>query len=194
MTPITIVGIDLGTTNSAIAIWHDGQPVMIPDAAGRLLTPSVVALDPSTGQWLVGHEALALGKSDAQAALHWIKSIKRLMGRRFQDKEVQAELQEWHRPYQIAESQRRRGAIEVTLADKLLTPQAISAMILKKLKADAEQYLGHEVTQAVITVPAYFHHSQRQATHEAGRIAGLHVKRVINEPTAACLAFAASSN
>ena len=179
-----IVGIDLGTTNSAIAVWRDGKPELIPDSDGHLLTPSVVALDQATNQWVVGRKAQAIGAGTV------IYSIKRLMGRRFQDKFVQEDVLKQHLLYGIKESLSRRGTIEVALADKHLTPQAVSAMILKKLKADAEQYLGHEITQAVITVPAYFHHSQRQATREAGRIAGLSVKRVINEPTAACLAFA----
>lgn len=181
-----ILGIDLGTTNSAVAIWRDGQPQIIPDVEGNILTPSVVAVEPATGQLVVGHRAKAIAADNPQATVY---SIKRFMGRRFQENLVQEDLQNLHILYQVEESPQRKGVIEVTVGDKHLTPQEVSAKILQKLKVDAEAFLGHEVTQAVITVPAYFHDSQRQATRDAGRLAGLEVKRVLNEPTAACLAF-----
>ena len=181
-----ILGIDLGTTNSAAAIWRDGHPQLIPDQEGNLLTPSVVALDPSTGELVVGHRALQIAVEKPQVAIY---SIKRFMGRRFKEDLVKEDLTSHLIRYEMRESLRRGGRIEVVVEDKHLTPQEVSAKILQKLKADAEAYLGHPVTQAVITVPAYFHDSQRQATRDAGRLAGLEVKRVLNEPTAACLAF-----
>jgi molecular chaperone DnaK len=180
-----IIGIDLGTTKSALAIWQDGAPHIIPNAEGKNITPSAVAWDASLGEWVVGQRALALSTEDPQAAVY---SIKRLMGRRFTDEVVQKHLKK-HILYQVTESDERSQALEVVVGDQHLTPQEVSAKILQKLKADAEAYLGREITKAVITVPAYFYDSQRQATRDAGRIAGLEVKRVLNEPTAACLAF-----
>ncbi|MCB0085586.1 MAG: Hsp70 family protein, partial [Caldilineaceae bacterium] len=179
-----IIGIDLGTTNSGVAVWRDGKPQMIADADGYHLTPSVVALDPDNGQWMVGRQALRLQEHNPRAAIY---SIKRLIGRRHEELDV-ASLHV-HILYEIERARGQRG-VAVRVGDKALTPQQVSALILRKLKADAEAYLGHPVSQAVITVPAYFHESQRQATRDAGRIAGLEVKRVLNEPTAACLAFA----
>ena len=181
-----ILGIDLGTTNSAVAIWRDGEPQIIPDSDGQILTPSVVALDPANGQVVVGRRAYAIAAENPHSTIY---SIKRLMGRRFEEDLVQEDLQKCRILYEVEESKRRRGGIEVTVGDKHLTPQEVSAKILQKLKADAEAFLGHKITQAVITVPAYFHDSQRQATRDAGRLAGLEVKRVLSEPTAACLAF-----
>ncbi len=181
-----IVGIDLGTTKSAIAVWHDGTPHIIPDLEGRTITPSMVSLNASDGQWLVGYLARAMAIENPAAAIY---SIKRLIGRRFKEDVVQKNLEKLHILYEVGESRRRQGGIEVTLGDKHLTPQEVSAKILQELKTNAESFLGHEINQAVITVPAYFHDSQRQATRDAGSIAGLDVKRVLNEPTAACLAF-----
>ncbi len=179
-----ILGIDLGTTNSAVAIWRDGKPQIIPDADGFTLTPSVVAIDPVDEKLVVGRRAYAIA---AENPFSTIYSIKRLMGCRFQDDLVQEQL---HRIiYEVENAKRGQGGIKVKVGDKSLTPQEVSAKILQKLKADATAFLGYEVTQAVITVPAYFHDSQRQATRDAGRLAGLEVKRVLNEPTAACLAF-----
>ncbi|HMA37496.1 MAG TPA: Hsp70 family protein [Chloroflexia bacterium] len=179
-----IVGIDLGTTKSAIAVWQNGAPQIIPDAQGRRIMPSVVARDPATGQWLVGHAARAIAENQPGAAIY---AIKRLMGRRYEEETVQADLAQLE--YRVAEAGGRQVGVKVVLGDQQLTPQEISAKILQQLKATAEAYLGHPVREAVITVPAYFHDSQRQATRDAGRIAGLQVRQVLNEPTAACLAF-----
>ncbi|MEC4812324.1 MAG: molecular chaperone DnaK [Scytonema sp. PMC 1069.18] len=183
---IDIIGIDLGTTNSAVAIWREGEPQMIPDADGHTLTPSVVAVDPANGQLVVGRHAHAIAAHNPHSTIY---SIKRFMGRRFQENQVQEDLQKLHILYELEESNQRQGGINVVLGDKHLTPQEVSAKILQKLKADAENFLGQKVIQAVITVPAYFHDSQRQATRDAGHLAGLEVKRVLSEPTAACLAF-----
>lgn len=182
----TIVGIDLGTTNSGVAVWRDGEPEMIPDAEGRRLTPSVVALDAATGRWVVGARAREIALRDPKTAVY---SIKRFIGRRYSDAVVQEALKRGHILYEIDESEAREDGIAVTLQGRDLTPQEVSAKILQKLKDDAEAFLGHRVKQAVITVPAYFHAAQRQATRDAGRLAGLHVPRVLSEPTAACLAF-----
>jgi molecular chaperone DnaK len=182
-----ILGIDLGTTKSVGAVWRDGAPHIIPDAEGRpIITPSVVAIDPATGERVVGHAARAVAEQNPRSAIY---SIKRFMGRRFGEDIVQKDLEEYRILYQVEESGEHRDSIEVTLGNQHLTPQEVSALILQKIKQDAETHLGHEVSQAVITVPAYFHDSQRQATRDAGRLALLDVKRVLNEPTAACLAF-----
>jgi molecular chaperone DnaK len=181
-----ILGIDLGTTNSGAAIWSDGKPQMITDAEGYSLTPSVVALDPENETWVVGREARAIALRKPRAAIY---SIKRFIGRRYSDDILKEELQHGRILYELEESRRRRDAIEIALGQRYLTPQEVSAKVLKKLKTDAEAYLGQEISQAVVTVPAYFHDSQRQATRDAGQIAGLNVRRVLNEPTAACLAF-----
>jgi molecular chaperone DnaK len=176
-----IVGIDLGTTNSVVAVMEGGEPVVIPTAEGSRLLPSVVAVTKS-GERLVGQVAKRQAITNPE---NTIFSIKRLMGRKFNDPEVQKARKIL--PYKIIEA--RNGDAWVELAGKQYSPPEISAMILAKLKADAEAYLGEPVTQAVITVPAYFNDSQRQATKDAGRIAGLEVLRIINEPTASSLAY-----
>ncbi len=181
-----IIGIDLGTTNSAAALWRDGVPQMIPDTEKNVVTPSIVAFDPEKEDWIVGRDAAALLEQDPRNV---VKSIKRFVGRRFQGQAFREELEKLHVLYKMQESGRRRGSVDVVLGDRHLTPQEISAKILQKIKSDAEAYLEQEITEAVITVPAYFNAPQRQATRDAARIAGLEVKRVLNEPTAACLAF-----
>ena len=152
-----IIGIDLGTTNSCVAVMEGGKPVVIPNSEGSRTTPSIVAFT-KTGERLVGEPAKRQAVTNSDRT---ISSIKRHMGTDY----------------------------KVTIDDKAYTPQEISAMILQKLKADAESYLGEKVSEAVITVPAYFNDAQRQATKDAGKIAGLDVKRIINEPTAAALAY-----
>ena len=173
-----ILGIDLGTTNSAMAVMEAGQAKVIPNAEGTNTTPSVVA--PTSN--LVGSPAK---RQQVVNPKNTIYSVKRLMGRKFTDPEIQ-ELQKTL-PYTVVEG--KNGMAEVEVEDKTYTPQEISAMILRKLKADAEKFLGTTITDAVITVPAYFNDSQRSATKEAGQIAGLEVNRIINEPTAASLAY-----
>ncbi len=176
-----IVGIDLGTTNSVVAVMEGGEPVVITNAEGSRLTPSVVAITKS-GERLVGQVAKRQAITNPE---NTIFSIKRLMGRKFTDPEVQKARKIL--PYKIVEA--HNGDAWVELAGKQYSPPEISAMILGKLKQDAEAYLGETVTQAVITVPAYFNDSQRQATKDAGKIAGLEVLRIINEPTASSLAY-----
>src|SRR5512140_3545065 len=176
-----IVGIDLGTTNSLVAVLESGEPVVITTAEGSRLLPSVVAFT-KTGERLVGQIA------KRQAAVNpenTVFSIKRFMGRRFS--EVAEERQRV--PYQVVEGPAGDARVFIAQTGQTYTPQEISAMILGKLKKDAEAYLGEPVTQAVITVPAYFNDSQRQATKDAGKIAGLEVLRIINEPTASALAY-----
>jgi molecular chaperone DnaK len=173
------VGIDLGTTNSVIAVMEAGEPVVIPNAEGGRTTPSVVAFT-KTGERLVGQLARR------QAAVNpenTVFSIKRFMGRKFDEVEHERKMV----PYKVIAG--KDGRVEVEIQGKRYTPEQISAMILQKLKTDAEAYLGEKVTDAVITVPAYFNDSQRQATKNAGEIAGLNVVRIINEPTAAALAY-----
>src|SRR5689334_623744 len=175
------VGIDLGTTNSVIAVMEGGEPVVIPNSEGSRTTPSVVAFIKS-GERLVGQLARR------QAAVNpenTISSIKRFMGRRFAEVESERKIV----PYKVKPGKDDRVVVEVPGIGKEYTPEEISAMVLQKLKADAEAYLGEKVTDAVITVPAYFNDSQRQATKNAGQIAGLNVLRIINEPTAASLAY-----
>lgn len=175
-----IIGIDLGTTNSAMAVMEGGQPTIIANAEGNRTTPSIVAVA-KNGERLVGQVA------KRQAVINpdnTIFEVKRLIGRKYEDEEVQRD--EKHMPYKIVKA---NGGVKVKMGDKDYTPEEISAMILGKLKADAEAFLGGPVTEAVITVPAYFNDSQRQATKDAGKIAGLEVKRIINEPTAAALAY-----
>jgi len=176
-----IVGIDLGTTNSCVAIFEGGEPKVIPNREGTRTTPSVVAFQES-GEILVGLPAKRQAIINAE---NTIFGIKRLMGRKFNDPVVQ----EWRKrvPYKIVEAP--NGDAHVEVRGKRYSPPEISAMILRKLKQDLEEYLGQEVKDVVITVPAYFDDSQRQATKDAGRIAGLNVIRIINEPTAACLAY-----
>jgi len=177
-----VIGIDLGTTNSAMAYMEGGEPTVIPNAEGGRITPSVVAFTKS-GERLVGQVAKRQAITNPENTIY---SVKRLMGRRFTDPEVQRTQKMV--PYKIQAA--ANGGVEIVLAaGKTLTPPEVSAMILGKLKADAEAYLGDRVTQAVITVPAYFDDSQRQATKDAGQIAGLEVLRIINEPTAASLAY-----
>jgi molecular chaperone DnaK len=178
-----IIGIDLGTTNSVVAVMEGGEPTVIPSAEGGRTVPSVVAFT-KTGERLVGQLAKRQAVTNPGNTVY---SIKRFMGRRFDDSEVAHSL--GLVPYKVERDAHSDG-IKVVLADgKTYTPPEISAMILQKLKADAEAYLGEKVTEAVITVPAYFDDTQRQATKDAGRIAGLDVKRIINEPTASALAY-----
>lgn len=177
----TIIGIDLGTTNSAMAYMEGGEPTIIENSEGNRTTPSVVALSKS-GERLVGILAKRQSVVNHQNTIY---SAKRLIGRRFQDPEVQRD--KALLPYEIREGS--DGGVEIKLGEKWLKPAEISAMVLQKLKADAESKLGTTITDAVITVPAYFDDAQRKATKDAGKIAGLNVKRIINEPTAAALAY-----
>lgn len=175
-----IIGIDLGTTNSAMAVMEGGEATIIPNAEGGRTTPSIVAVN-KNGERLVGQTA------KRQAVVNpdnTIFSVKRLIGRTIDDEEVKRDIDLM--PYQILKAD---GHVKVKIGDKDYTPEEVSAMILSKLKADAEKFLGQPVTEAVITVPAYFNDAQRQATKDAGKIAGLEVKRIINEPTAAALAY-----
>ncbi|MEK7090167.1 MAG: Hsp70 family protein, partial [Patescibacteria group bacterium] len=176
-----ILGIDLGTTNSAMAVIEHGEPKIIENKEGNRTTPSIVAVSKS-GDRLAGLLAKRQAVTNPKNTLF---SIKRLIGRKFTDSEVKRD-KEWL-PYELREAP--NGGVEVKMSDKWYRPEEISAMILKKLKADAEDRLGEKITEAIITVPAYFDDSQRKATKDAGEIAGLTVKRVINEPTAAALAY-----
>jgi molecular chaperone DnaK len=176
-----IIGIDLGTTNSCVAIMEAGQPKVIENSEGGRTTPSVVAYA-EDGEILVGAPAKRQAVTNAK---NTIFAVKRLIGRRFEEKEVQKDINLM--PYRIVKADNNDAWVEVR--GKKIAPQQVSAEILRKMKKTAEDYLGEEVTDAVITVPAYFNDSQRQATKDAGRIAGLEVKRIINEPTAAALAF-----
>ncbi|RME82928.1 MAG: molecular chaperone DnaK, partial [Caldilineae bacterium] len=178
-----IVGIDLGTTNSVVAVMEGGDVTVIPNAEGGRTTPSVVAFN-KNGERLVGTTAKRQAVVNPDNTFY---SIKRLMGRRIDDPETKR-TQEMV-PYKIVAGPHQDARVECPVKGKTYTPQEISAMILGKLKNDAEAYLGEPVTQAVITVPAYFNDSQRQATKDAGKIAGLEVLRIINEPTAAALAY-----
>jgi molecular chaperone DnaK len=173
------VGIDLGTTNSVIAVMEAGEPVVIPNAEGGRTTPSVVAFTKS-GERLVGQLARRQAAVNPENTVY---SIKRFMGRKYDEVETERKMV----PYKVVAG--KDGRVEVEIQGKRYTPEQISAMILQKLKTDAEAYLGEKVTDAVITVPAYFNDSQRQATKNAGEIAGLNVVRIINEPTAAALAY-----
>lgn len=175
------IGIDLGTTNSCFAILEGGKPHVIENAEGGRTTPSVVAYT-DDGETLVGQAAKRQAVTNPKNTLY---AIKRLIGRRYEDKEVQRDIEMV--PYEITKA--NNGDAWVKARDKAMAPPEVSARVLAKIKADAEAYLGEEVTQAVVTVPAYFNDSQRQATKDAGKIAGLDVKRIINEPTAAALAF-----
>lgn len=175
-----IIGIDLGTTNSAFAYMVAGKPEVIANSEGARTTPSVVAIN-KKGERLVGQVAQRQRVTNAQNTIY---GVKRLIGRKFSDKEVQKDLDIM--PYEIV---KHKTGVAVKMGDKEYTPEEVSAMILSKIKADAEKHLGEPVTEAVITVPAYFDDSQRQATKDAGKIAGLEVKRIINEPTAAALAY-----
>jgi molecular chaperone DnaK len=177
-----VLGIDLGTTNSVVAIMEAGEPTVLENAEGSRLTPSVVAVNPKTGERLVGQVARRQAITNPE---NTVFSVKRFMGRKFDDAEVQKALKVV--PYKVAKAS--NGDVRVVLNGKEYSPPEISAMILQKLKSDAESKLGEKITQAVITVPAYFNDSQRQATKDAGKIAGLEVLRIINEPTAASLAY-----
>ena len=174
------IGIDLGTTNSCVAVLEGGDPVVITSSEGERTTPSVVAFDKRSGERLVGQLARRQAVTNPERTIY---SIKRFMGRRFRDVEAEAR----RVGYEVKSGS--GGDVRVQIDDKDYSPPEISAMILQKIKRDAEEYLGEEVTEAVITVPAYFEDAQRQATKDAGRIAGLDVKRIINEPTAAALAY-----
>src|SRR5712671_6038548 len=176
-----IIGIDLGTTNSCVAVMEGGKPKVIENSEGSRTTPSVVAYT-DDGEILVGASAKRQAVTNAKNTIY---AVKRLIGRKFDDKEVQKAVK--LSPYKIVRADNGDAWIEVR--GKKISPQEVSAQILRKLKKDAEAYLGEPVNEAVITVPAYFNDSQRQATKDAGRIAGLDVKRLINEPTAGALAF-----
>src|SRR5487761_383143 len=175
-----IIGIDLGTTNSAMAVMQSGKPEIIANSEGNRTTPSVVAVN-KNGERLVGQVARRQQVTNSKNTIY---EVKRLIGRNWNDKEVQRDLKLMG--YEIVKS---GNGVKVKMGDKEYSPEEISAMILGKLKADAEAFLGQPVSDAVITVPAYFDDSQRQATKDAGKIAGLEVKRIINEPTAAALAY-----
>ncbi|EGF33653.1 Chaperone protein DnaK [Oxalobacteraceae bacterium IMCC9480] len=176
-----IIGIDLGTTNSCVSIMEGGQPKVIENAEGARTTPSIIAYL-EDGEILVGAPAKRQAVTNPKNTLY---AVKRLIGRKFDEKEVQKDI--GLMPYQIVKAD--NGDAWISVRDKKLAAQQISAEVLRKMKKTAEDYLGEEVTEAVITVPAYFNDAQRQATKDAGRIAGLDVKRIINEPTAAALAF-----
>jgi molecular chaperone DnaK len=175
-----IIGIDLGTTNSCVAVMEGGSAKIIENAEGSRTTPSIVAY--ANNETLAGQPAKRQSVTNSENTLF---AIKRLIGRKFEDKEVQKDIK--LAPYKIVKADNGDAWVEVN--GKALSPQEVSAQVLRKLKKDAEGYLGETVTEAVITVPAYFNDSQRQATKDAGKIAGLNVKRIINEPTAAALAY-----
>ncbi len=177
-----IVGIDLGTTFSVCSVMEGGEPVVIPSSEGGRLFPSVVAVNPKTGERMVGQVARRQAITNPE---NTIFSIKRFMGRKFTDSEVRRAMEIV--PYKVTAAP--NGDVRVWMGGKEYSPPEISAMILQKIKTDAEAYLGEPVSEAVITVPAYFNDSQRQATKDAGRIAGLNVLRIVNEPTASSLAY-----
>ncbi len=176
-----VIGIDLGTTNSCVAIMSGGDPIVIANAEGARTTPSVVAIT-EKGERLVGQIAKRQAITNPE---NTIFSVKRLMGRKFRSQQAQDATKRL--PYKVSEGD--NGDAHVELRGKRYSPPEISAMILQKMRQTAEDYLGEKVTEAVITVPAYFDDSQRQATKDAGQIAGLNVLRIINEPTAASLAY-----
>ncbi len=181
-----IIGIDLGTTNSAFAVIEGGEPKIIENAEGQRTTPSIIA-EGKSGDRLVGVTAKRQSITNPKNTIY---QIKRFIGHNFDEADVQKDIQSV--PFEVRKSE--NGGIEVKMAEKWLRPEEISAMILQKIKADAEARLGEPVTEAVITVPAYFNDSQRQATKDAGKIAGLNVMRIINEPTAAALAYGFNKN
>ena len=174
-----VLGIDLGTTNSCMAVMEGGQATVIPNKEGARTTPSIVAFT-KTGETLVGQAAKRQAVTNPKSTIY---SIKRFMGRRYDEMADEIKMV----PYEVVRAANGDAAVKV--GDRQYSPQEISAMILRKLKEDAEAFLGEKITEAVITVPAYFNDSQRQATKDAGRIAGLDVKRIVNEPTAASLAY-----
>src|SRR5256885_6166721 len=178
-----VLGIDLGTTNSCMSVMEGGEPIVLENSEGKRTTPSVVAFT-KTGERLVGDAAKRQGVTNPKNTVY---SIKRFMGRKFE--EVQEEIKRV--PYKVVKASNGDAAVEVEVEGKpkQFSPPEVSAMILSKLKADAEMRLGEKITQAVITVPAYFNDSQRQATKDARRIAGFVGLRVINEPTAAAVAY-----
>ena len=176
-----IIGIDLGTTNSCVAVLDGGDSKVIENSEGDRTTPSIIAYT-EDGEILVGQNAKRQAVTNPSNTLF---AVKRLIGRKFKDDVVQKDIKMV--PYAISEATNGDAWIEVK--DEKLAPPQVSAEVLKKMKKTAEEYLGEEITEAVITVPAYFNDSQRQATKDAGRIAGLEVKRIINEPTAAALAY-----
>ena len=176
-----VIGIDLGTTNSVVAVMETGEPTVLDNSEGSRTTPSIVAITKG-GERLVGQVAKRQAVTNPENTIY---SIKRLMGRKFDDPEVQRTLKS--APYKITRA--ANGDVRVAMGGREYSPPEVSAMILQKLKADAEAKLGEKITQAVITVPAYFNDTQRQATKDAGKIAGLEVLRIINEPTAASLAY-----
>ena len=176
-----IIGIDLGTTNSCVAILEGGTPKVIENSEGARTTPSIIAYM-EDGEILVGAPAKRQAVTNPRNTLY---AVKRLIGRKFEEKAVQKDIDLM--PFEISKAD--NGDAWVKVRDKKLAPPQVSAEVLRKMKKTAEDYLGEEVTEAVITVPAYFNDAQRQATKDAGRIAGLDVKRIINEPTAAALAF-----
>jgi molecular chaperone DnaK len=176
-----IIGIDLGTTNSVVAVMEGGQATVITTAEGGRLCPSVVAFS-KNNERMVGQTAKRQGVINSENTIY---SIKRFMGRRYEEVETERKMV----PYQVVSGPSDEARVKIPMTNREYSPQEISAMILAKLKSDAEAYLGQIVTEAVITVPAYFNDSQRQATKDAGRIAGLDVKRIINEPTASALAY-----
>jgi len=177
-----IIGIDLGTTNSVVAVMEGGEATVIPSSEGGRLIPSVVATNPKTGERMVGQVARRQAIVNPE---NTVFSIKRFMGRKYSDTEVQRALDIV--PYKVTEAP--NGDVRVIIGGKEYAPPEVSAMILAKIKSDAEAYLGQSITQAVITVPAYFNDAQRNATKDAGKIAGLEVLRIINEPTASSLAY-----
>jgi molecular chaperone DnaK len=177
-----IIGIDLGTTNSVVAVMEGGEPTVIPSSEGGRLVPSVVAVNPKTNERMVGQVARRQGIVNPE---NTIFSIKRFMGRKYSDNQVQRGLDVV--PYKVSEA--TNGDVRVHMGGREYSPPEVSAMILSKIKADAEAYLGESVSKAVITVPAYFNDSQRNATKDAGKIAGMEVMRIINEPTASALAY-----
>jgi molecular chaperone DnaK len=181
-----IIGIDLGTTNSCVAVMENGQPKVIENAEGTRTTPSIIAYQ-QDGEILVGAAAKRQAVTNPKNTLY---AVKRLIGRKFDEKEVQKDI--GLMPFSIVKAD--NGDAWISVRDKKMAPPQISAEVLRKMKKTAEDYLGEPVTEAVITVPAYFNDAQRQATKDAGRIAGLDVKRIINEPTAAALAFGMDKN
>ena len=176
-----VVGIDLGTTNSCVAVLEGGEPVVIPNNEGGRTTPSIVGFT-EIGERLVGSIAKRQAITNPQ---NTVFAVKRLIGRRFKTNEVESFAR--NAPYRIVEAP--NGDARVDISNRVFSPAEISSMILSKLKENAEEYLGEPIKQAVITVPAYFNDSQRQSTREAGEIAGMEVLRIINEPTAASLAY-----
>jgi molecular chaperone DnaK len=177
-----VLGIDLGTTNSCMAVMEGGEPVVIENSEGARITPSVVAVNPKSKERYIGQAAKRQAVTNPE---NTVFSIKRLMGRKFNEAEVQRDIKIL--PYKITEAS--NGDAHVKMGDRSYSPPEIAAIILQKMKQDAEAKLGEKITQAVITVPAYFNDSQRQATKDAGKIAGLEVLRIVNEPTAAALAY-----